>query len=275
MTAEIFTTFLASLKEKDLLQETKLGVLNEVLSGDTATRHLRPSLYDLLAHRVIDVFMNTQINNTYFIVKDSHLPDFTLAAMGIFQSLESYHTIPKNEPALAEVKLKKLKLIFQQENKNAAGYLKALEVLAAECRNTEIYADVLYEQALLYQNGQIKTDQPDSNQVRALAIAQKAIHAYPKSFAIRSLKNLIVQIKTSSLSLQMKAMNLPDKTAQLFFSYRNIDSVYILLYKIPSKNINAYFNQEKEYNQFVNANKVIKAGRSFYLLQPIINSIAF
>ena len=55
---------LLSLSERELLQNTKIGVLNNLLLGDTTTRYLRPTLYDLLAHRALDILMNTQIDLT-------------------------------------------------------------------------------------------------------------------------------------------------------------------------------------------------------------------
>ena len=56
---KISELFLRSVKEERLLQQTKLEPYDAIIIKGNV-RHLRPSLYDLLAHRALDYFENDE-----------------------------------------------------------------------------------------------------------------------------------------------------------------------------------------------------------------------
>ncbi len=57
----VTSAYLASVEQKALLQKTPISVYDALLEkGDPDARPLRPTLYDLLAHRAIDFFQNTE-----------------------------------------------------------------------------------------------------------------------------------------------------------------------------------------------------------------------
>src|SRR5690606_32412568 len=58
---KISALYLASLKENDLLKKTLLSTFDPIiLKGNV--RYLRPTLFDLLAHRALDYFKNDERN---------------------------------------------------------------------------------------------------------------------------------------------------------------------------------------------------------------------
>jgi uncharacterized protein YfaS (alpha-2-macroglobulin family) len=273
--------YLLSLKESQLLQQIKVDTLDAVLAGDKKYRSFRPSLYDLLAHRAIDVFSNTQIGLTQYddelidmgdvglfgqrqtflaIAIPADSTSFTPQALQLFKNLIKFHQNSNNFSALADVDLKRLKFVQQHFTGDSEGlYYSALNQLAEQSTQTEVYADILYEQALIHKNLQLPVDSNKQNLVKALALAEKAIVAFPKSIGAENAGKLIKEIKSSDLSVKIKQYIQPDKPAQLYLSYKNADTIQLLLYHSPQfKNEYEQFNNKAEFSAFLSKNKVVK-----------------
>ncbi|HTN00196.1 MAG TPA: MG2 domain-containing protein [Pedobacter sp.] len=257
LTDEITKTFLNSLQEVVLLQNTKVDFLDQVLAGDKYNRSLRPTLYDLLAHRALDVFSNTQINITQADDENSST-SFYGEALQLFKTLMEFHLAHKNESGLADVDLKRLKFIFLRNN-NSEQYQHDLQNLAISSVDTEVYADILFELASLYRNNQVGIDTNKQNLVKAVELSNKAIAAFPKSIGATNAENLIKQIKSVELNTQTKALIEPNKTAQLHLSYKNLDTIYFKLFKRPvQENIYYKLNNKKDFFNFLEKNKALK-----------------
>ncbi|WP_443938671.1 alpha-2-macroglobulin family protein [Pedobacter sp. MW01-1-1] len=278
---EIVKYYLLSLQDVALLQQTKVDVLDAVLAGDKNNRNFRPTLYDLLAHRAIDVFSNTQINLTtyndalmdwtnlalfgsrsdFLAVK---LPvdstSFTVQGIQVFKNLISFHQKSANLDALADADLRRLKFVsqyFMSDNQEAFG--RALSRLAEQSTGSEVYADIVYEQAVIHKKAQMLIDTNKQNLITAVALAEKAISSYPNSVGAKNAKNLITQIKSSELVIQTKAHLQPDKSAQLHLTYKNVDTVVFRLFKSPDyPNQYKKFNSNKEFLDFLNNKQNLK-----------------
>jgi len=207
ITDESVKQFLASVSDAELLQRVDLGTLRDLLAGDSSSRNLRPSLYDLLAHRAIDVVMNpaSQLGafaGDEFIISDPNwfsdhrvfssmsLPlsdssSFNIAAVKIFQDLLRYHTAGNTLAALADADLKRLKFIYQKSTaeERTSLYLNALEALGEQAKGTGIFPDILYEQAWVYTSMQNKGGIWKHDFPKAVEIGERIIKDYPKSLA--------------------------------------------------------------------------------------------
>ena len=273
--------YLLSLNEAALLQQTKVDVLDAVLVGDKSNRNFRPTLYDLLAHRAIDVFSNTQISLTTY---NDELPDlnnptllgsrpdflavklhadstsFKVQALQLFKNLISLHQNSNNLAALADADLKRLKFVHQYFiGDNQEAFAGALSRLAEQSTGSEVYADILYEQAVIHKNAQLLIDTNKQNLITGVALAEKAINSYPKSIGAKNAENLINQIKSSQLTIQTKGYLQPDKAAQLHLSYKNVDTVIFRLFKTPEdKDGYQQFNNKKEFIYFLKNKKSLK-----------------
>ncbi|TCD22040.1 hypothetical protein EZ456_18030 [Pedobacter psychrodurus] len=273
--------YLLSLNEVQLLQQTKVDVLDAVLAGDKNNRSYRPTLYDLLAHRAIDVFSNTQINLTQYdddlvdmsdaawfgnrqgflameLPKDSTL--FKPQALQLFRNLIKFHQNRNNLSALADVDLKRLKFVQQNFNgDNQDLYYNALNRLAEQSMQTEVYTDILYEQANMHKNATLPIDTNKQNLIKAIALAEKAVDAYPKSIGAQNARNLIEQIESSELSIKTKGYVLPDKPIQLHLSYKNADTIQLRLFKSPDFQVEyQQFKSKADFLTFFTKNKIIK-----------------
>lgn len=273
--------FLLSLSEASLLQQTKVNVLDAVLVGDKNNRNFRPTLYDLLAHRAIDIFNNTQINLTDYSdeLLDRNNPallgsradflavklpvdstSFKIQALQLFKNLISFHQDNNNLSALADIDLRRLKFVRQYFlSDNPETFETALNRLAGQSTGSEVYADILCEQALIHKNAQLQIDSNKQNLIKAVTLAEKAINSYPKSIGAKNAENLIVQIKSSELTIQTKGYLQPDKAAQLHLSYKNVDTVHFKLFKTPEdKNEYQEFDSKKDFSNFLKNKKTLK-----------------
>ena len=280
ITDEVIKNYLASLAETKLLQNIESGKIRDILIGDSSTRYLRPTLYDILAHRAIDVFINTQIevannDNSIDFSKNELFLDFNgfqklnfssldsssfaVQAFKIFQTLNKHQNDNGNKAALADVELKRLKFIYQRNGSDKHEiFFNELENLAAFSESTEIYADVLCEQASLIQRQNLTYLKPENKLIRAVELAERAIKAYPKSIGAANAKNLINEIKTKSLRIEIKGYNIPDNPFQIKFSYKNTDIAFLKLYKLRSVDADFNFDNAKQYDEFLNKQKPIK-----------------
>ncbi|MGQ7852736.1 alpha-2-macroglobulin family protein [Pedobacter sp. WC2501] len=273
--------YLLSLKDSQILQQTKIDTLDAVLAGDKKYRSFRPTLYDLLAHRAIDVFSNTQLNLTQY---DDELIDmsnadwfgnrqlflnikipadsssFKVQALQLFKNLIRFHQNSSNYSALADVDLKRLKFVQQHFTGDKQElYYNALSQLAEQSTQSEVYADILYEQATIHKNAQLPVDTNKQNLITAIVLAEKAINAFPKSIGAQNARNLIEEIKSSSLSVKVKEFVQPDQPSQLYLSYKNTDTVQLKLYRSPEfKNDYEQFNNKTDFLAFLRKNKIVK-----------------
>jgi len=258
---ESLKNYLASLSEMTLLQNVKTARIKDIIIGDTATRYLRPTLYDLLADRALIVFMNTQSD-----LEDAGVSADSLSlapnAMKVFQNLLSYHNAHKNTAAWADVELKRIKFIYQRNRETGKGkkYLETLSNLLKQCEGTDIYADVLFEMALLYKNQEVLPEIPSQNLSKALALAEEAIRARPQSAGAKNAGNMIKEIGKKYLNITIGQFAAPQKPIQVLYGYKNLDSIYLKLYQLPFDPLNpaGEFGREDLYATFLKKHKVYR-----------------
>ena len=169
---------------------------------------------------------------------------------------------------MADADLKRLKFIYERstELNKEEDYLKAIQSLTSQAINTEIYADLLYEQALFYKNDQFKLSANNPNDkkpdlVKVVELANKAIQAFPKSNGAKNAENLIKDINGKTLTFQLKEFGQPGRPSQLLFNYKNIDTVQLQVYKVPA-DFNDYYSvldNKVKYKEFLETHKTVKS----------------
>lgn len=273
--------YMASLAEQKQLKALKTGSLKEVLSGDSSNRFLRPTLYDLLAHRALDAMMNTQMElgttgeldfnfnqqACFAPAKEfSLLPlagtdstSFARSAIEVFQGLLQFHLNDQDQSALADADLKRLKFMYNRslDDQKEKWYMDALEQLAEQCKSNEIYADVLTEQALLLKNKRSPTGAED-HLVRAVELARKAISAWPGSIGDRNAQSLVAEIEQRNIQLELKEFILPAQPAQLLLKSKNVDTIWLKLYKVPVAENDFGLNYKEGYQKFLKRYRIMK-----------------
>ena len=169
---KITTLYQESISDEKLLQQTKLSPFDPIIIKGNV-RHLRPTLFDLLAHRALDYFKNDEryvkpeyeyeINENVafadtrnfiahrFITADSL--SLHHKALLLFQRLLSYHLNDTRPAALIDVDIERLSFVHQYAviaNKDSL-YEQSLQQLASKYTNEKESTQALYLIAQLHE----------------------------------------------------------------------------------------------------------------------------
>ena len=163
--------YLASVEQKALLQKTPIATYDALLEkGDADARHLRPTLYDVLAHRAIGFFQNTEpdllkpvfkfeLNQAAYFSESAIFAKLTIQsqdslsgryqALLLYQQLLAFHLSDTNPDALADVDVLRLAFVHQHSvlpTKDSL-YKQALEKQIARFKNQPTEAVYAYQLA--------------------------------------------------------------------------------------------------------------------------------
>ena len=263
--ATISKLYKASLGNTDILQSTKLEGFDPIIIKGENTRLLRPTLFDFLAFRALEYFMNDEkdlikpayqftINNVkafapaaLFIAASFSTKDTASLhhkAILLLQDLLQFHLKDNNPDALLDADLIRLNFIHQyavNEDK-AKLYEAALKNIEEKYSNNSASAQAMYLRAQLYnERGQyfeplIKTaDQYEIK--RAKELAELAVKKFPKSEGGINAQNLINQILKPALKLETEKVNVPDQPFRTLVSYKNTKAIYFRIIKISRDEI--------------------------------------
>jgi len=273
-----------SLKDVDSLKRTPLNIYDDVLTHDdynlkgkpASTRKLRASLFDFLAHRAVDFYMNEEPDiikpsykfelnsesyfwnyNDFTKLKIENKDSLSLKFYGIklLQDIISFHNNASDAEALIDADLKRLKFVKNKsivEGKDSL-YLQALQDLEKKFIQSPASAEISYEIALVYNEKGSKyqplvSDENKWEKKTALAICEDAIKRFPDSYGASNCKYLESLIKTKSLAFNVEEGNLPNKAFRARIQYSNLNKVYLRVIEEDadkfSKNIENYYGEK-------------------------------
>jgi hypothetical protein len=250
---KIAELYIVSLKDEKLLQKTKLEPFDAVIEKGNA-RYLRPTLYDLLAHRALDYFKNDErditraayafeINdkrafapanefiNAKFITKDSS--SLHHKALIIFKKLLSFHLLDANPDAFIDADIERINFVSQygvMPHKDVL-YMDALEnigknfnTVAASAQATYLIAQAIYNKAT--EANRNKTPGSNYTVVKAKELLDNIIKKFPKSEGGINAQNLLVTILHPSVNLNTEKVNVPGVPFRTLVTYQNFSTVY-------------------------------------------------
>ncbi len=221
---------------------------------------LRPTLFDLLAHRAVDHFRKDRNNLTEpaykfyinqaeafapakeFVVTTFEAKDKTSAkyqTLVVLQDLLSTHLQSKNTPALVDADLKRLKFVYDNAvlgNKESL-YINALGALAEAHKEEEVYTEIVFQLASVYQRkGQQYRPNPSQKGKldfsKAYHLCEAAIAKFPKSYGAKQCQNVIANITNKYLDLKTEQVNIPNKPILTAISFKNIEKAYIKVVRL-------------------------------------------
>ena len=260
MLYEIVKNFRASLSDEDQLKITNLKEYNAILETTKDSKKYRPTLYDFLAHRAVDFFMNDEssiIQPAYrFEINDpgyfSNTSDFSrlklltkdslslkFYAMIILQDLTGFHLNDKDPTALVDVDLERLNFVYQQSilPEKDSLYLSALNDLEQSTTGHPASTGVSFEIARLYHLQAMKYKPLESDNYKwenkkALEKCKEAINRFPDSDGAENCLNLVNQIEKPDLRISMEKVNVPDKPFLSLVEYKNITELFVRVIQI-------------------------------------------
>ncbi len=236
---------------------------------------LRPTLYDVLAHRAIDYYLNSisdrDESDEDLVMDDPALFGFTDVfvksrikdtssskekAISLFQSIESFHQKDKDPSAWLDIVQKRLGYVhehFTGADKDQL-YEAALNQWINQWKGTQNVAPFLLNKAYLFQSlgNQYNSDSPDSlydNYLQeAVLIYQSIIHDYPKSKEAKQAINALNEIKRPHLYAEVEKVNLITKPFRLLLNYKNVPSIFVKIIPVSNALRQEFYGQPIEKN---------------------------
>jgi uncharacterized protein YfaS (alpha-2-macroglobulin family) len=269
---EVVKHYMSSIENKEDLYKIKLKDFSPILVEHYKSKEYRPTLYDFLAHRAIDFFMNTesgltQPNNTFNINNKQFLEYYTdfvnleiktedslslkYYAVSTFQNLIEIHANDKDAKALIDVELKRLKYFRNKlkfEEKDSL-YIQNLRKLEKEFSKDIVVSDIKlaiadfwYGQGSKYSAFTSPEYQWDYK--KALLIYNNILEKYPKSNAAQSAQYQVYQMEYPSVTIQTQHANVPSKPFLSYVSYKNTEKLY---FKVCKADYNTYYKYYEKY----------------------------
>ncbi len=269
---KVIEEYRASLVDADSLKAVPVGTIEGILTHDgtppsppeKAGMGYRPTLFDLLAHRALAVFRNTETRiaepASRFKLNDARhfslFEDFTslrlastdstswdLQTLKLYKELERMHLNAATPDAMVDNAL--ARLAFVRERSILPGkdslYLNALATLASRLPNDSCLSDVLVAQARWHQEmggkyQRLTEGLPTAppwkwENKQALALCDTVIVRYPGSFAASHAANIRASLVDAHLSVNVEEGVLPDAPFKAAITYRNTPKLWLRLVK--------------------------------------------
>ena len=275
--AKLYWLSLADGRSKTTDIETFKTLLREGKNNEG----LRPTLYDFLAHRAIDQFMNERnyvSQPAYkFEIEDSqafsNVKDFIkweintrdtasqkFQTLKLFQDLLSFRASEKRmqSPSLLDADLKRLKFVLQNSTHpdKEELYLDALNNLASTYNNSQSLSDVNAALAAHYYShgssyrpapyGEASQDEKKWYWKKAHEICEQTIKDFPTSVASSTCQMLKKQITVKNLALQTEMVNLPGQPFLAKLDFRNVEKVFFKVIPFSPNDRKAFENLRNE-----------------------------
>ena len=227
-----------------------------LLNQGSNSEGLRPTLYDFLAFRALSHFSNeryylTQPKESFYIdqaeafgnfntfieykFKTKDRSSYKYQALLIYQKLLKFHKDNKDTKALNHIDLERLQFVYQNfiGEKKETLYLKTLKYLQSKYAQSEA---LFYLAQYYYQKGAY---------TQAIGYANQGIKSSDKVLSSRC-QNIKNHIKTQTLNIDVESVNLPNENILAKVNYRNIEKVYINVFKLPPEKLREFKTLNRE-----------------------------
>jgi uncharacterized protein YfaS (alpha-2-macroglobulin family) len=251
----------ASVANVDALRATPAdhlqALLTKPLNDSVDGAPLRPTLFDILAHRALKHFADERSYLTrpayefYLDQPEAFAPAaefvrYTFSSrdthsgiwlgVQLFQQVLSVHLASGNTAALIDADL--LRLQFARNKSTLSDkwerYAEALRLLSREHYNHPSEAEIAYHLGAAYRQ---LSEQPENAQSdllqQAVAECESAIARHPNTYGADLCKHLLHQIRQPALQIQVEQISLPDRPALMSASFKNISQVHVRVVALP------------------------------------------
>ncbi|MCB0792554.1 MAG: hypothetical protein KDB97_12350 [Flavobacteriales bacterium] len=265
----VIDAFHASLEARDTLITFPAGDLGPLLiiPGDTARGArlaaigLRPTLYDVLAHRALDVFLNTETRlaepaSNYRVVSSQAFdlyddfarrplrhPDSTaweFQAMRLFKDLTRLHLSDDGPDALVDLDLKRLAWVRQRSTRQDRDslYLQALERMRTRLPHDSAWARVTHALAEWHAEAgnnyqRLADDDWKWEKRTAVALCDSVIARWPASSGARDCIALRARLRAPALSVRSEEAQAPEDPFKVSVNYTNCDTLWWRILERP------------------------------------------
>jgi hypothetical protein len=254
---KISNLYLASLQNEKLLKATSLEAYNAIIIKGNV-RHLRPTLYDLLAHEALEYFGNDErdLNKPAYAFEinqpEAYAPAAEFAAFRfttsdtlslqhkallIYQDLISFHLADKNPEALIDADLTRIQFVHTHStapNKDSL-YLRYLQDAVARYKGHPaskqagyLLASHYFQQGAKYTPGGDTTarfDKVKARDILAAIVKDSSVknEGWANSF------NLLREIEDENFRFEVEKVNVPGQPFRALVHYNNLPTLYFRL----------------------------------------------
>ncbi|MFZ1665884.1 MAG: alpha-2-macroglobulin family protein [Flavobacteriales bacterium] len=260
---KVIDMYAASLEPAAELAKVPTGELEQVLQPENAEQSLRPTLFDLLAHRALDVFQNSETRlaepawrfqldspqafaaapefaSANFATRDSSAWEWQ--ALRLYQQLTALH-LSDNPAALTDITLDRL--AFARENstlpRKDSLYLEALQAQSATLNVGEEKSAVMLAIAQWHvdQAGNYQRLAPDSafkwEKKTAVDICREIASHPQEPFAAKRATALLTQWTQPTFQVQAEEATTPDVPFRISVNYTNTKHLWLRIVKSDGK----------------------------------------
>lgn len=258
---KISAFYLESLKNEKLLQQAKLEPFDAIIVKGN-TRHLRPTLFDLLAHRALNYFKNDErnlnkpayafeINDPAAFAKASIFASYgfvtrdTLSlhfkALQLYQRLIEFHLKDSSLDALIDADIDRIEFV-QAYSVNADKeelYRASLENITGRYQNLPAAAQAWYliarihaEKAKLYNPSENEANRFEYLTAKTVCSTVLTGNGSPSTEGIVNCQNLLNEILQKELNFQTEKVNIPGEPFRVLVSYRNFTQLHFRIIKM-------------------------------------------
>ena len=290
--------YLESIRESSLLQRTPLPVFDALIVKGNM-RHLRPTLYDLLAHRALDYFKNDEryISRPAYAFEINTASAFDPAAdfihrkfetrdsssllhkaLLLFQQLIAFHLNDTKPDALIDVDLERIQFVYANSvhPDKETWYFNSINHVAHQYENTPAAAQAWYLVAAFHEkNAATYSPLGDTThrmeRLKARAILEKILGQKDSTEGKVNAINLLNEITRPALSFDLEKVNVPGQPFRALVSYRNIAGISLRVIKADNnlkEKLKDIYN-EKSWPSIVNAAAV----RTWVQALPLTNDL--
>lgn len=272
--AVISRLYLQSLAAEELLKKTTLAAYDPILIKGNS-RHLRPTLYDLLAQEALEYFKSGNQNGHRpeqsfeitdsiafapaavfarhrFITSDTTSLEYK--ALLIYQKLLLFHAGDAAPDAFIDADLQRLLFVYQKytgEGKEE-GYEKALQAIITRWGAKPATTETRFELASFYASRAGKynaagdtTNRYDYTKAKAILLPLIADSAV-KNSGWASAFNLWQTIQRPQFSFQLEKVNLPGQPFRSLIEYRNVPGLQFRIIPLDDRVKNLLENGDEK-----------------------------
>src|SRR6187431_634964 len=253
---KISELYLQSIQNEKLLQQTKLEPFNAIIVKGN-TRNLRPTLYDLLAHRALEYFSNDERGikkpaydfeidqasafdpeadfiTRKFLTNDSL--SLKHEALLIYQKLLSCHLHDAKQDALKDAYIHRLQFVYNNSVHPDKEQLYVIAILniARQYENHPVAAQAWFLLAA-YFNTKANDYKPYGDtterftRLKAKEICEKVLKRKEQSEGWVNCYNLLNNITQQHFSFNIEKVNIPAQPFRALVNYYNMSTIYFRL----------------------------------------------
>jgi hypothetical protein len=270
---KISELYLQSLQPEKLLQQSKLNNYDAIIIKGNV-RHLRPTLFDLLAHRAIRYFENNErdIKKPAYAFEINQASAFDPAAdfvtrkfptkdslslehkaLMLYQKLIAFHLVDARPDALIDADLLRIQFVKNKSTHPDKDkmYFNAINHIASQYVNLPAAAQAWYLLAA-YHNEKADEYKPygDTSQrfdrLKAKEICERILQQKDSSEGKINCYNLLNQVNSRLFYFSLEKVNVPNQPFRSLVKYRNISNLYFRIIKPDEKLKHQLENQYDE-----------------------------